>query len=78
MAVKGKFMAKRAKLTLESDPVENEPARPDDGVSVSPSGNAETVTTAPGALAKKPGVLKTVFVVGLTIASIVIFKRKIF
>lgn len=71
-------MVKRAKLTLESEPVENDLPQSPDVPPVTPSGQKETVTTFPKAPAKKSGIFKTVLFAGLTIASIVIFKRKIF
>nr|WP_319395862.1 hypothetical protein [uncultured Desulfobacter sp.] len=71
-------MVKRAKLTLESDPVENAQAQPADVTPETPSNHQETFTTEPKAPAKKSGLFKTVLFFGLTIASIAIFKRKIF
>ncbi|WP_320044258.1 hypothetical protein [uncultured Desulfobacter sp.] len=71
-------MVKRAKLTLESDPVENDLTQPTDVPPETPSGQKETLKTEPKAPAKKSGLFKTVLFFGLTIASIAIFKRKIF
>ena len=71
-------MAKRAKLTLESDPAENEGAQPDAVLSGTPSNHETARASVPIAPAKRSGMFKTVLFAGLTIASIVIFKRKIF
>jgi len=71
-------MVKRAKLTLEADPVESDPAAPADVPPVAQADPKVTVAGAPQPPEKKSGIFKAVLWAGLTIASIVIFKRKIF
>ncbi len=68
-------MVKRAKLTLEPDPVENEETLPPE-----PSiEKAETPRARPAAPpVKESAPFKTILFAGLTIASLIIFKRKIF
>jgi len=65
-------MVKRAKLTLEPDPVENDLTQPADVPPPAPAEKAKTAAAIPEAPAKRSGIFKTVLFIGLTIASIVI------
>ncbi|WP_319522438.1 hypothetical protein [uncultured Desulfosarcina sp.] len=66
-------MIKRAKLTLDSDPLESNstpsPTPPDE------EEIKEAVKTTPE---KESSLLRTIIFAGLTIASLIVFKRKLF
>ena len=71
-------MVKRAKLTLDPDPVEENQTPAEKNRQAASTGEKKAVKTAKTVSKKESGLFKTVLFTGLAIASIIIFKRKIF